>query len=79
MGGTCKKTMEVRTAHVVLIGKAEEQRPYMRGLYSNRLIEIGFGDMDWLELAQDRVEWQAVLNMVMKPLFSKMVDKFLTS
>jgi hypothetical protein len=27
--------------------------------------EIGFGDVDWIHLAQDRDRWQAVVNMVM--------------
>jgi hypothetical protein len=27
--------------------------------------EIGCGSMDWIDLAQDRDQWRAVLNMVM--------------
>jgi hypothetical protein len=26
--------------------------------------EIGFGDVDWIYLAQDRDRWQALVNMV---------------
>jgi hypothetical protein len=29
------------------------------------LREIGFGDVDWIHLAQDRDRWQALVNMVM--------------
>jgi hypothetical protein len=29
------------------------------------LREIGFGDVDWIHLAQDRDTWQAVVNTVM--------------
>jgi hypothetical protein len=29
------------------------------------LMEIGWGDMEWIKLAQDRGWWQAVINMVM--------------
>jgi hypothetical protein len=29
------------------------------------LREIGFGDMDWIHLIQDRDRWQALVNMVM--------------
>jgi hypothetical protein len=28
------------------------------------LREIGFGDVDWIHLAQDRDRWQALVNMV---------------
>jgi hypothetical protein len=27
--------------------------------------EIGFGDVDWIHLAQERDRWQAVVNTVM--------------
>jgi hypothetical protein len=30
------------------------------------LQEMGCGDMDWIDLAQDRVRWRAVVNAVMK-------------
>jgi hypothetical protein len=29
------------------------------------LREIGFGDVDWIHLAQDRDRWRAVVNTVM--------------
>jgi hypothetical protein len=29
------------------------------------LREIGWGGMDWINLAQDRDKWRAVVNMVM--------------
>jgi hypothetical protein len=29
------------------------------------LREIGFGDVDWIHLTQDRDRWQAVVNTVM--------------
>jgi hypothetical protein len=34
------------------------------------LEEVGWG-MDWIELAQDRDRWQAVVNVVMNPGFPK--------
>jgi hypothetical protein len=33
------------------------------------LQEVGFGDMDWIGLAQDRDRWQAVVNAVMNLRF----------
>jgi hypothetical protein len=29
------------------------------------LREIGWGGMDWIDLAQDRVQWRALVNTVM--------------
>ena len=29
------------------------------------LLEVGYGDMDWIELAQDRDTWQTIVNAVM--------------
>jgi hypothetical protein len=32
------------------------------------LREIGWGGMDWIDLAQDREQWRALVNTVMKLL-----------
>jgi hypothetical protein len=29
------------------------------------LVEVGWGDVDWIGLAQDRNKWRALLNAVM--------------
>jgi hypothetical protein len=28
------------------------------------ILEIGWGGMDWIDLAQDRDQWRALVNMV---------------
>jgi hypothetical protein len=55
----------------VLVGKPERKRPL--GRPRNRweanikmnLQEIGYGGMNWIELAQDRDRWGTLVNVVM--------------
>jgi hypothetical protein len=62
---------ENRNAYTILVGKLEGRRPLgrpRRGWEDNiriDLIEIGWGCVDWIELAQDSNQWRAVVNMVM--------------
>jgi hypothetical protein len=43
------------------------------------LREIGWGDMDWTDLAQDRDQWRALVNTVMKLQVPQNAGKFLSS
>jgi hypothetical protein len=43
------------------------------------LQELGWGGMDWIDLAQDRDRWWAVVNVVMNLWVLYNVDNFLTS
>jgi hypothetical protein len=36
-----------------------------RQILELELREIGWGDMDWIDLAQDRDRWRALVNTVM--------------
>jgi hypothetical protein len=55
-----------------LVGKPEGKRPLRRPRRSGEdsikmdLREIGWGEMDWIDLAQGRDQWRALLNTVMK-------------
>jgi hypothetical protein len=51
---------EGRGVYRVLVGKSEGKRPL--GRFRHRW-EDGWGD--WIQLAQDRVQWWAFVNMVM--------------
>jgi hypothetical protein len=53
-----------RNAYRILVGKPEGKRPLVDSI-KWLLREIGWGSMDWIDLAQDRDQWRAVVNMVM--------------
>ena len=64
------RTGEDRGVHRVLVGKPEEKRPLGRPRrrwednIKMDLQEVGGGNGDWIELAQDRDRWRALVGMV---------------
>jgi hypothetical protein len=50
------------------VGKSEGKRPLGRRMWVNNIKinfrEIGWGCMDWIDLAQKRGQWRAVVNTV---------------
>ena len=62
---------ERRGVHKVLVGKPEGKKPLgrpRRRLEDNikmDIQEVGRGYGDWMELAQDRDKWRALLSTVM--------------
>jgi hypothetical protein len=73
MGGACGA--HGRGAYSTLVGKPEGRRPLGRPRrrwednIKMDLKEIRFGDVDWIDLAQDKDRWRALVNTVMSLRF----------
>jgi hypothetical protein len=67
MGGACSTDGEKRNAYRLLVGKPEGKRPLERWVdnVGMDLLEVGWGDVDWIGLAQDRDKWRALVNSVL--------------
>jgi hypothetical protein len=71
MGGPCSTNGEKSNAYRLLVGKPEEKRPL--GRPRGRLVdnirmdlgEVGWGDVGWIGLAQDRNRWRALVNSIL--------------
>jgi hypothetical protein len=63
---------EKRNAYRLLVRKPEGRRPLGRprrrwlDYIRMNLVEVGWGDVEWIGLAQDRNRWGALVNSVLK-------------
>jgi hypothetical protein len=62
---------EKRNSYGILVGKPEGKRPLGRPRHrwvnniEMNLKEMGWSGMDWIDVAQDRDQWRALVNTVM--------------
>jgi hypothetical protein len=62
-------------------GKEPLGRPRRRWVHNIKmdLTEIGWDGMDWIDLAQNRDQWRALVNTIMNLRVPKNAEKFLSS
>jgi hypothetical protein len=71
MGKACSTNGEKKNAYRILVGKPEGKRPL--GRPKRRWVDsikidlrgIGWDGMGWIDLAEDRDQWRALVNTVM--------------
>jgi hypothetical protein len=82
--GHVARMVEMRNAYSILVRKPEGKRPAGRPRHRwedirMNLREVGWEDVDWIHLAQDRDKWQDFVNVVMYLRVQEKVGNFLTS
>jgi hypothetical protein len=71
MGRACSTNGVNRSAYRILVGKKEGKRPLGRprckwvNNIKMDLREIGWDGMNWIDLAQDKDQWRALVNTAM--------------
>jgi hypothetical protein len=69
--GHVARIRENRNAYRLLVGNPEGKRPLGRprrrwlDIIRIDFVEVGWGDVEWIDLAQDRNGWRALVNSVM--------------
>jgi hypothetical protein len=83
VGRACSINGETRNAYRILVGKPEGKRPLGRPTrrwldnIKMDLREIGWGSIDWIDLAQDKNQWRALVSTVMNLQVPAVKDLFL--
>jgi hypothetical protein len=67
MGKACSTNGERRYAYRILVGKMGGRRPLgkSRHRWVENIREIGWDGVDWIDVAEDRDQWRALVNTVM--------------
>jgi len=76
VGRSARYSSPVKIRIVVLFGRP--RRRWEDNIEMD-LQEVGYGGMDWIELAQDRNRWRALVNAVMNFWVPKNSGNYLTS
>jgi hypothetical protein len=85
MDRKCSRSGEKMNAYRIFVEKPEGKRslgrPRSRWLDNIKmdLREICWGNMDWIDVAYDRDQWMALVNMVINLRVPKNTGKFLSS
>jgi hypothetical protein len=83
MGREWNTNAEKKKAYRMLMSKSEGRRSLGRprrrwvDYITVDLRETGWGDVDWIDLVQDRDRWRALVNTVMNHQVPQNVGKFL--
>jgi hypothetical protein len=70
---------EKRNAYRILVGKPKGKRPLGRPRHrcldniKMDLRVIGWDEVDWIDMAQDRDQWRALVNTILNFGFHKML------
>jgi hypothetical protein len=73
---------QMRKAYKILVGKSEEKKPCGRSRcrwednIRMDLREVGWEDVDWIHLAEDRYQWWAPVKTVMNLWVPQKVGNF---
>jgi hypothetical protein len=73
---------EMRNVYRLLVGKPDGKRPLGRPRHRwvdnirMDLGEVGWGDVGWIGLAQERKRWRAIVNLVLNLRFHEMLGNY---